>query len=213
MQAGVQDIERQVLSKYLSVRVVWHPASKSAELSTCTCPAEVVEQQSSDNFTLSSFGSPEFTLLHSSNTVPKFSASVLIFIPVSGISTSLPLAGLPASPFMLRGTTSLVSSSSAFLLPFPLPLASVGAEGCCERADPVAAGQRNTEEMQPDREEVKDDKVKTHRRTAHFLLVIGFPAFLGIAVVFSGSFSPFSSSSSSPSALKGNKSLSLWPPL
>lgn len=162
-----------------------------------------MEQQSCDKFTSSSFGTPEFTRLHSSNTVSKFSASVLIFIPVSGISTSLPLAGLSASPFMLGGTASLVSSSSAFLLPFPLPLAGVGAEGCRERADPVAAGQRNTEEMQLDREEVKDDEVKTHRRTAHFLLVIGFPAFLGIPVVFSGSFSPFSSSSAAPSALKG----------
>lgn len=58
--------------------------------------------------------------------------SVLIVLSVPSVFASLPPAGLPASVFTLCGTTPLVrrtaSSSSAFLLPFPLPLAGASAE-------------------------------------------------------------------------------------
>lgn len=70
------------------------------------------------------------------------------FIPVPRVSSSLPLAGLPALPFALGGTVSPVRwPASSFLLPFPLPLAGAGAEGRIERADPVCSsgsGMRET---------------------------------------------------------------------
>lgn len=69
------------------------------------------------------------------------------FSPLACVPSSLPLAGLPALPFTLRGTVSPVRRpASSFLLPFPLPLAGAGAEGGGERADPVRAGDERSGE-------------------------------------------------------------------
>lgn len=99
------------------------------------------------------------------------------FIPGPCVSTSLPLAGLPALPFALGGTVSPVRRpASSFLLPFPLPLAGEGAEGRREGADPVCrsggGGMREPqEETQLDREETTDDEAETRQRGG--LLFVG----------------------------------------
>lgn len=126
------------------------------------------------------FGTLEFQVAsqvkHNMNSNPP--SVVREFIPGPRVSTSLPLAGLPALPFALGGTVSPVRRpASSFLLPFPLPLAGEGAEGCREGADPVCrsssgGGMRETqEEMQLDREEATDDEAETRQRGG--LLFVG----------------------------------------
>lgn len=85
--------------------------------------------------------------------------------PFPSHPTSLRLAGPPGSVFTLWGTRSLAclpaSSSSAFLLPFPLPppLAGDGVERRSQGADPVAAGEgKKKKETQLDLEGLEDDR-------------------------------------------------------
>lgn len=78
------------------------------------------------------------------------SLSFLTVHPLSSLSTSLPLAGPTGFLFQLCATSLLVcrsaSSSSAFLLPFPLPLAGCSGERRHQGADPAAAwGREETE--------------------------------------------------------------------
>lgn len=68
------------------------------------------------------------------------------------LSPPLFLAGPPASVYTLRDTGSLVwpasSSVSAFLLPFPPPLAGARAERRREGADPAAQKKKKMREGQ-----------------------------------------------------------------
>lgn len=93
--------------------------------------------------------------VHLENAPTQFGAyviyfSVVIVRPFPGLPAPLHLAGPPGSAFTLCGTVSLVcrtaSSSSAFLLPFPLPLAGASAERRGQGADPVAAAAGGGEE-------------------------------------------------------------------
>lgn len=67
--------------------------------------------------------------------------SVVVMHLLPGLSASPPLAGLPQSLFTLCDTRSLICrtapSSSAFLLPFPLPLAGVSVKRRSQGADPA----------------------------------------------------------------------------
>lgn len=73
------------------------------------------------------------------------------FLP--GLSTSLTLAGPAAFVSTLCDTRSLLCqtppSASAFLLPFPLPLAGVSAELRCKGADPGVMKERERKINKP----------------------------------------------------------------
>lgn len=172
-----QGFKRQVLWKHWAM-----PWKTDRHLESFWAnPAETQEQKYSKSPICSAVGR-----WHKSSTLFKAGSlhynflralSVLIMNPFPSVSPSLPLAGLPASVFTLCGTASLVcrtaSSSSAFLLPFPLLLAGESVERRSQGADPVAAGERKKRNAAGVRGAGgwQTDRLKEHLKTAIVLPV------------------------------------------